>query len=61
MFKARYRSALDAYQFVANRNYELLQAGQTPSAEQLNDERLAAEMVANARSELLGAFGSLRR
>ncbi len=54
MLKARYRLALDAYQFVANRNSQLLQAGIAPSEEQLNDERLAAEIVANARSEMLG-------
>jgi hypothetical protein len=61
MLKARYRAALDAYQFVANRNYRLAQAGITPSDEQRDDERLAAEMVANVRSELLGVIGSLKR
>ena len=61
MFKARYRLALDAYQFVVNRNYQLIQAGLTPSDEQLDDERLAAELVANVRNEMFGSAGRRER
>ena len=61
MFRARYRCALDAYQFVANYNSRLLQAGITPSEEQFDDERQAAEMLANARTEMLRWVRSLKR
>jgi hypothetical protein len=57
MLRKEYRYALDAYQFVANRNLQLLQAGISPSEEQLDDERLAAEMVASVRGELHGSLG----
>ena len=51
---------LAAYQFLANHNCQLLQAGIKPSSEQVEDERLAAEMVASFRGEMPRFDGSFK-
>lgn len=54
--RAKYRSAWDAHQLIADHNARLVQSGTHPSNEQLINEQKAAEAVAFARSELLAAM-----
>jgi hypothetical protein len=54
--RAKYRSLWDAHQIVANANVRLQLTGKHPSAEQLENEKRAAEAVQRARDELLAAI-----
>jgi hypothetical protein len=56
--RARYRSHWDAHQVIADQNARLVSAGLQPSAEQLRNQKKAADALAVVRGELLAAIAS---
>ena len=56
--RARYRSHWDAHQVIADQNARLVAAGLQPSAEQMRNEKRAADALAVVRDELLAVIAS---
>jgi hypothetical protein len=57
--RAHYRAQWDAYQVIAQRNLEIVNAGNLPSTDQLKAEQSAAAAVGLARDQLLAAISRL--
>jgi hypothetical protein len=58
LLRRLYREKWDAYQGMAHKNAQLLEAGRHPSNDQLMDEQEAAVAVAFARDELRRAMAN---